>query len=131
MLIKSKALCEYLRDRGPEGLTIVPLPDLAGFEGTGAASRWFITFRPTRMTRLEVARRGEPLANEAALTKTHYVPFGENLLCFGDHAGVVEVACRPWWLRRWEIFVGSKRFNYRDGREHSSRLFGMPHAGND
>lgn len=84
MLVKAKSLVEYLRNEGPSRLTIVPLPDLSKFENTGAASidlrlgRWFITFRPTRMSRLEVADQGQAPANEAGLTKLHYVPFGED-----------------------------------------------------
>jgi dCTP deaminase len=102
MLIKAKRLSQYLRDGGPKGLTIVPTPDLAEFEKTGAASidlrlgRWFITFRPTRMHRLEVALPGQAPANEAGLTKTHYVPFGGD---FTLHPGSFILGITLEWLR--------------------------------
>jgi dCTP deaminase len=102
MLIKSRLLTEYLRKGGPEGLTIVPLPELSAFENSGSASidlrlgRWFTTFRPTRMSRLEVARQGQTPANEAGLTKAHYVPFGED---FTLHPGSFVLGITLEWLR--------------------------------
>jgi dCTP deaminase len=102
MLIKAKLLSKFLRDDGPNGLTIVPLPDLLTFEDSGAASidlrlgRWFTTFRPTRMSRLEVAREGRAPANEAGLTKLHYVPFGED---FTLHPGGFVLGITLEWLR--------------------------------
>ncbi len=83
MLVKARALADYIRTGGPDGLTVVPLPDISKIEETGAASidlrlgRWFITFRPTRMSRLEVTDQGEAPTNEAGLTKLHFVPFGD------------------------------------------------------
>jgi dCTP deaminase len=102
MLVKAKLLTEYLRDRSANGLTIVPLPNLSDFEDSGAASidlrlgRWFITFRATRMPRLEVARPGEDPANEVGLTKLHYVPFGQD---FTLHPGSFVLGITLEWLR--------------------------------
>jgi dCTP deaminase len=114
MLVKAKLLTKYLRDEGPEGLTIVPLPDLSNFENSGAASmdlrlgRWFTTFRPTKMSRLAVARQGQDPANELGLTKLHYVPFGQEFIL---HPGSFVLGITLEWLRLPSSlggFVGGK-----------------------
>jgi dCTP deaminase len=102
MLFKSKALTELLHKPGVEGLTIVPQPPLDEFEKTGAASidlrlgRWFTTFRPTKMSRLDVVRKGDEPANEVGLTKSHYVPFGEDFIL---HPGSFVLGITLEWLR--------------------------------
>jgi len=137
MLMKSKRLSEYLRDTGPNGLIMVPTPDLAEFEKTGAASidlrlgRWFITFRPTRLHRLEVAMPGQAPANEAGLTKTHYVPFGGDFtlhpgsFCPGNNTGMVTTAPQAWRFRWWKIVLGTERADHRDSSRDPPWIFRM------
>src|SRR5665213_478409 len=102
MLLKTKLLAKFLRDDSQKGLTIVPRPNVAELETANAASidlrlgRWFITFRPTKMSRLDVARQGQDPINEAGLTKTHYVPFGED---FTLHPGGFVLGITLEWLR--------------------------------
>jgi dCTP deaminase len=89
MILKSNQIAEYLST--PKGtkkdrLIIRPLPDLTELKNSGAASvdlrlgTWFVTLRPTRFPALEVDETPNATANNAKLSKSHFVPFGKEFI---------------------------------------------------
>jgi dCTP deaminase len=67
-------------------LIITPKPDLQELKNSGAASVdirlgcWFTACRPSRAGFLDVYEDSADVPNEAKLTKSYYVPFGEEFI---------------------------------------------------
>lgn len=88
MILKSDIIVGKLREgkKGGEKDPLVITPcthDMKEFQESGSASidlrlgTWFMTLRQGRMSHLVIGPIDEPEA-QAQLTKTHYVPFGDN-----------------------------------------------------
>ena len=88
MILKSDIIVGKLREgkKGGEKDPLVITPcthDMKEFQESGSASidlrlgTWFMTLRQARMSHLVIGPIDEPEA-QAQLTKTHYVPFGDN-----------------------------------------------------
>jgi dCTP deaminase len=86
MILKTDRIAELLRQGADpstdDPLVVTPTPDLASLETSGAASidlrlgTWFLTLRQARMTHLQT----DDSTPNAQLTKTHYVPFGDQYI---------------------------------------------------
>src|SRR5690348_11274554 len=102
MLLKAKALTSRLRSTTAEKLTIIPVPDIARFENSGAASidlrlgRWFTSLRPTKVSLLDVTKATELPISESRTTKHHYVPFGATFVL---HPGSFILGATLEWIR--------------------------------
>ncbi|RJR46230.1 MAG: dCTP deaminase [Desulfobacteraceae bacterium] len=88
MIIKTDQIARELeRPSNPkDALIITPTPDLAKLQTSGAASIdirlgcWFLVCRQSRVGVFNVYDRPEEVPSEAKLTKSHYVPFGEEFI---------------------------------------------------
>jgi len=88
MILKSDQIARELKNPGDpdDPLIITPQPDIDDLRASGAASldvrlgRWFLACRPSRTGLLDVYEKGTKIPNEAKLTKTYYVPFGEGFV---------------------------------------------------
>lgn len=88
MILKADQIARELES--PEDLDdpliITPNPGIEALRASGAASldlrlgRWFLACRPSRTGLLDVYERSAQTPNEAKLTKTYYVPFGEGFV---------------------------------------------------
>lgn len=71
-------------DKDP--LIITPQPNLEDLKKSGAAAidirlgRWFLACRPSRTGLFDVYEKKADAPNEAKLTKSYYVPFGEGFV---------------------------------------------------
>lgn len=114
MILKSDYLADLLKKAqcpdDPDPFVVAPSPDLKRLSTSGSASvdlrlgSWFMTLRQARMSYLRAGpkkeRKGEgkttSRTSEAKLTKTHYVPFGED---FYVHTGSFVLATTLEWIR--------------------------------
>lgn len=88
MLLKADQIFEEIKNPPIEGdpLIITPFPDLSEICDSGAASVdlrlgcWFLTCRQTRVRVLDVYDKPTDIPDEDKLTKTYYVPFGEEFI---------------------------------------------------
>lgn len=88
MILKANQIARELEtppnDKDP--LIITPLPILDDLKNSGAASLdirlgcWFLACRPSRTGLLDVYEKKSDVPNEAKLTKSYYVPFGEGFV---------------------------------------------------
>src|SRR2546426_1167492 len=86
MILKSDQIASLLRsppEKQRDRLIIRPMPDLDELEKRGAASvdlrlgTWFVSLRHTRFPALQVDDTPNTAANNAKLSKFHFVPFGK------------------------------------------------------
>jgi dCTP deaminase len=88
MILKADQIAHELeRPPNPDDpLIIIPRPDLGELQQSGAASVdirlgcWFLVCRPSRAGLLDVYEKHANAPNEAKLTKSYYVPFGEKFV---------------------------------------------------
>ncbi len=89
MIRKSDQIANLLKsppEKQRDRLIIRPLPDLNELEKNGAASidlrlgTWFVTLRHTRFPALAVDDNPNAAANNAKLSKSHFVPFGKEFI---------------------------------------------------
>ena len=88
MILKADQIARELEspEDSDDPLIITPGPNLDELRLSGAASldvrlgRWFLAYRPSRTGHLDVYERNTEIPNEAKLTKTYYVPFGEGFV---------------------------------------------------
>ncbi len=88
MILKSDKIARELEhpEDPRDPLIITPQPNIADLQSSGAASldvrlgRWFLACRPSRTGLLDVYEQNTKISNEAKLTKTYYVPFGEGFV---------------------------------------------------
>lgn len=88
MIFKSDKIArELTQPEDPnDPLIITPQPNIDDLRASGAASldvrlgRWFLACRPSRTGLLDVYEQNTKIPNEAKLTKTYYVPFGEGFV---------------------------------------------------
>jgi dCTP deaminase len=80
MIVKAGRIGSMLEDRSsPDPLVIAPRPLIQ--KGSASVDLrlgcWFATLRGTRLTVLDVVKEDGPRQKESALTKMHFVRFGE------------------------------------------------------
>lgn len=88
MILKADQIARELeKPANPDDrLIISPVPDLAKLQESGAASVdmrlgcWFLACRQTRVGLLDVYDKSSEIPNEAKLTKSYYVPFGDGFI---------------------------------------------------
>lgn len=88
MILKADQIARELeKPANPDDrLIISPVPDLAKLRESGAASVdmrlgcWFLACRQTRVGLLDVYDNSSEIPNEAKLTKSYYVPFGDGFI---------------------------------------------------
>lgn len=88
MILKAEQIASNLTlpDDSSDPLVITPVPDVDALRKTGAASvdlrlgTWFMSLRQTRMSLLNVTDDRNVPVGETKLTKTHYVPFGNEFI---------------------------------------------------
>jgi len=88
MILKSDQIARELEhpEDSDDPLIITPQPNLDNLRLSGSASldvrlgRWFLACRPSRTGLLDVYEQNTMVPNEAKLTKTYYVPFGEGFV---------------------------------------------------
>jgi dCTP deaminase len=103
MILSAAKLCEEIR-RGnasqPDGIAVVPMPDLESVERSGEASvslrlgRWFVTMRQSSETHIETTP--PEATSENKISKSHFVPFGEK---FSLHPGRFVLASTLEWIK--------------------------------
>jgi dCTP deaminase len=82
MILKAERIADLLETPGGDPLQITPRPNIDELRDSGAAAidlrlgSWFMILRRARMPCL---RSGDQ-SSEAKLTKTHYVPFGDDFI---------------------------------------------------
>jgi len=88
MILKAEEIAHEL-EHPPnpcDPLIITPVPNLEELRKSGAASVdirlgcWFLAFRASRTGMLNVYEKGQRVPDEAKLTKSYYVPFGEEFV---------------------------------------------------
>lgn len=83
-------------------LVITPQPDIETLRMSGAASIdirlgcWFLACRPSRAGLFDVYRKQSDAPNEAKLTKSYYVPFGQGFIL---HPRAFVLAITLEWIR--------------------------------
>jgi dCTP deaminase len=88
-------------DGEPEGLTIIPQPDLNALRSSGEVSvslrlgRWFISLRQSSQTFFDVATDAVNLLQENRSAKEYYVPFGHDFVL---HPGRFVLASTLEWM---------------------------------
>lgn len=88
MILKADQIARELeKPANPDDpLIISPVPDLDKLQESGAASVdmrlgcWFLACRQTRVGLLDVYDTSSEIPNEAKLTKSYYVPFGDGFI---------------------------------------------------
>jgi len=88
MIIKADIIADRLEssDTGEDPLVITPQPDITKLRKSGSASvdlrlgTWISTMRNTTVPCLNVLQPGTQSPNESQITKSHYVPFGEDFI---------------------------------------------------
>lgn len=88
MILKADQLARELESppNKKDPLIITPQPELTGLKGSGSASLdirlgcWFLSCRPSRTGLFDVYENKSDAPNEAKLTKSYYVPFGEGFV---------------------------------------------------
>jgi dCTP deaminase len=83
MILSASKLCEEIQrgnESQPNGIAVIPVPDLATIKLSGEASvslrlgRWFVTMRQSSETHIETTYG--KATTEAKMSKRHFVPFG-------------------------------------------------------
>jgi dCTP deaminase len=113
MLLKVDKLKELMESPATDSLTVVPASGLVEMPTGGASidlrlGRWFTTLRPMKVPVLDVSSAADVPHNESAMTKQHYVPFGER---FYLHPGTFVLGVTLEWIRVPSFlggFVGGK-----------------------
>lgn len=83
-------------------LIITPFPNIAEHKNSGSASIdvrlgcWFLACRPSRVGMLNIYKEGEGNQDEARLTKSYYVPFGEQFVL---HTKAFVLGASLEWIR--------------------------------
>ena len=88
MILKAEQLARELENppNGKDPLIITPQPKLEDIRKSGLASIdirlgcWFLACRPSRAGLIDVYEKESDAPNEAKLTKSYYVPFGEGFI---------------------------------------------------
>ncbi len=88
MILKGEEIARELdKPTNPDDpLIITPCPDLSEIKKSGAASVdmrlgcWFLACRPSRIGQLDVYEEPSEMPNEARLTRSYYVPFGDSFV---------------------------------------------------
>ena len=84
----------------PDGIAIVPMPDLTAVERSGEASitlrlgRWFLSLRQSNDSHLPATADGD--ANEGKFSKSSFIPFGQ---AFFLHPNRFVLASTLEWIR--------------------------------
>jgi dCTP deaminase len=103
MLLSAKRLAEEIRrgnESDPNGIAIVPAPDLTQLERIGEASvnlrlgRWFVTMRLSSETAVSTIYEAD--SNASKLSKQYFVPFGGNFVL---HPNRFVLASTLEWIR--------------------------------
>lgn len=110
MIFKSDIIADLLERHEPQGdpLAISPCPDLEELRTSGAGSidlrlgSWFLMLRHSRTSVLDVGEEISQLTAEA-LTKSHFVPFGEKFIL---HPRSFVLGSTLEWLRMPKDFAG-------------------------
>ena len=115
MVISAKKLCDEIRrgnDCDPNGIAVVPMPDLSKIEQDGEASvnlrlgRWFLNLRQSSETHLDTTFN--EYANENKFSKKFFVPFGETFVL---HPNRFALASTLEWIKvpsKYAAFVVGK-----------------------
>lgn len=103
MILTAKKLVQEIR-RGngsdPNGIAVVPEPDLIALEESGEASvnlrlgRWFLTMRQSNETAISPVHEGN--SKIGRISKQHYVPFGQEFVL---HPNRFVLASTLEWIR--------------------------------
>lgn len=121
MILKANQIAREIEtppnDKDP--LIITPLPILEDLKNSGAASLdirlgcWFLACRPSRTGVLDVYNKQSDVPNEAKLTKSYYVPFGQGFVL---HPRNFVLGTTMEWIR-----LPANRGAYVIGRSSSGR----------
>ena len=104
MILKADQIVRELENpvRASDPLIITPGPDLDHLRKSGAASIdirlgcWFLAFRSSSAVLFDVYDKSADTPNEAKLTKSHYVPFGDGFIL---HPKEFVLAVTLEWIR--------------------------------
>ncbi len=104
MMLKADQIARELeRPTNPKDpLVITPQPDIETLRKSGAASIdirlgcWFLACRPSRAGLFDVYGKQSDAPNEAKLTKSYYVPFGQGFVL---HPRAFVLAITMEWIR--------------------------------
>jgi dCTP deaminase len=104
MILRADKIAQQLRtpDNPDDPLIFRPMPDLHELGNSGSASIdlrlgcWFLVFRGTRFSHLDVYDQNVPPPSESQLTKHHYVAFGEPFIL---HPRAFVLAVTLEWIR--------------------------------
>ena len=88
MILKADIIADLLERQEPQGdpLVITPRPNLQELRGSGSGSidlrlgSWFLILRHSRASVLDVGEEVSGKLSAEALTKSHFVPFGEKFI---------------------------------------------------
>ena len=86
----------------PDGLAVIPYPDLETLRKSGEASislrlgRWLVALRQSSQTHFDVDADGQEALNENRAAKKYFVPFGKEFVL---HPGRFVLASTFEWLR--------------------------------
>jgi dCTP deaminase len=102
VLTAKKLVQEIRKGNGsdPNGIAVVPEPDLIAIEESGEASvnlrlgRWFLTMRQSNETAISPTHEGN--SKIGRLSKQHYVPFGQEFVL---HPNRFVLASTLEWIR--------------------------------
>lgn len=103
MVLSAKKIADLIRSGNacePNGIAVVPSPDLKALRGSGEAAvnlrlgRWFLTLRQSSETHLET--NPATRTNENKNSKRHFVPFGEHIVL---HPNRFLLATTVEWVR--------------------------------
>ncbi|MBY5533633.1 dCTP deaminase [Rhizobium leguminosarum] len=89
-------------DAHPDGLAIIPEPDLKEIENSGEASvtlrlgRWFIALKQSSQSHFDVAETNEAKKGEARAARKYFVPFGGE---FTLHPGRFVLSSTLEWMK--------------------------------
>jgi dCTP deaminase len=111
MILKSDIVADLLERHEPQGdpLVITPRPDLEELRGSGAGSvdlrlgSWFLMLRHSRASVLDINEELSGKLSSEALTKSHFVPFGEKFIL---HPRSFVLGSTLEWLRMPNNFAG-------------------------
>ncbi len=104
MILKSDQIARELHEPTDKNdpLIVTPLPDLQHLRDSGAASLdvrlgcWFLACRTSRAGMLNVYRDQTDAPSEAKVTKSYYVPFGQEFVL---HPRAFVLAVTMEWIR--------------------------------
>jgi dCTP deaminase len=104
MILKAEQIARELRNPTDpnDPLIITPMPELQELEKSGAASVdirlgcWFLACRQSRISLFDVYNNRVDVPNEAKLTKSYYVRFGDSFIL---HPKAFVLAVTLEWIR--------------------------------